>query len=425
MQETKKAGKIIVSYFFFLIILLWCGMMQGAPKKTSKKVDPEEVLRKGKEAFYNYDFNEAEELFEEYRSLMEKQKQEVDEEFEELEGALVIAGNAFERVQQIVILDSISIPANKFMETYKLSESSGRIGLLEDILEEAGLKVGHASFINEPEDYIITSIEDEDGDLILMESRKMLDGKWENLPTLKGDFERSGDYAYPFLSGDGQTLYFANNGEGSMGGYDLFIAQKDPISGEYLQPLNLGMPFNSPYDDFMLAIDEERGIGWWATDRGREDGNVTVYVYKVDEIRKNYPSDTENLASYARIDRYKDTWKENDEIKYASLLAGVMTPETRKMEKKEDDFTFPLGDGRIYNHYSDFRNRKASDMMKLFAVKGRELQQKEGELSRLRKEYKKGNNPGKIIETEESVEKLRGELESLRKEILKLEKSMR
>lgn len=293
-----------------IVFLLFFGTEANAATKTSKKTkaDAEVVLQKGREAFLNYNFEEAAELYDEYKELKTKGKQSLDEIFEVWETQLEIASNAFEKVQKIIVLDSISIPASIFYKAYKLAQSAGEVAPISSFNIknlEASKEIG---YLNEWKDYLITVSPNEDGDLRLIENRKLLDGSWKSQELLQGDFTKSGDYSYPFMSGDGQTIYFANNGEESMGGFDLFVAQKEPITDVVLQPLNLGMPFNSPYDDFMMAIDEENGLGWWATNRHSEDGeNITVYVYQLDDVRKNYPSDTPDLVRFARLDDYKAT----------------------------------------------------------------------------------------------------------------------
>ena len=222
-----------------------------------------------------------------------------------------------------MVIDSISLPRESFFEAVRLPKSSGKIGTPAELKLSKASESPEVGFINEDRDYFIIPEENEDGFLMLAEKRKLLDGSWESLDALEGNFEKEGDYAFPFLMGDGQTLYFANNGPGAMGGYDLFVVQKEPITGECLQPLNLGMPFNSPYDDFLIAIDEENGIGWWATDRNSPGEDVTIYIYIVDEVRKNYPSGTPNLKGLAKMSDFKSTWEEGKEESYQKILKSL------------------------------------------------------------------------------------------------------
>ncbi|MCH5230938.1 MAG: hypothetical protein J1F43_04000 [Muribaculaceae bacterium] len=309
--------------FLTAISVISVGHTAYAAKAKAKKADSAEILKNGREAFLDYDFDEAEDFFEEYENMQSKSKKPVSVEFEEWKKQLNIATNAFGRVQQIVVIDSISMPRASFYKAFNLSTSAGKAGLPKDFKLENIFNSNEVSFLSEEGDYFITTQPNEEGDLMLTGNRKLLDNTWEPVDILEGDFEKDGDYAFPFLSGDGQTLYFANNGKESMGGFDLFVAQKEPITGESLQPLNLGMPFNSPYDDLMMVVDDERGIGWWATDRNSPGGDITVYVYLLEEIRKNYPSDTENLIDFAKISNYKATWDPEREEAYKKILESL------------------------------------------------------------------------------------------------------
>lgn len=424
-KRYKMMRKILLPVIL-IICLFNLPVIHGATKSKSKKnVDPEEVLQKGREAFLNYDFESASDFYDEYNTLKTKLKQPLDEEFEEYENTLRIASNAFDRVQKIVIVDSLSLPRNNFYDSYKLASSSGFIGVPSNLLNNPDFDTNEVGFLNEKGDFLISVNPDGDGDLRLWESTLLLDGTWETQETLNGKFEKSGDYAFPFMSADGQTLYFANNGDDSMGGFDIFVAQKDPISGEYLQPLNIGMPFNSPYDDLMLAIDEENGIGWWASDRNTDEGKFTIYIYLLEDVRRNYPSDMENLADYARITEFKQTWTDENYQPIQPFMPAL-TKTLHSTVTTDGDFIFPLGNGKIYYKYTDFRNRKASDMMKQYLTKKKDLVQKEKMLAEYRSQYKSSPSlASRILSEEEEVDELRSQVKALKNEVLRLEKSIR
>lgn len=419
MKDNKKIlfwGLIIFISILFPISLFG---------KVKKQINAEEVLQQGREAFLNYNFEEAAELYDQYRSLKTKSKEPLDEEFEVWESQLEIASSAIDRVQRIVIIDSISIPKNRFYQAYKLSPSAGNIGPLTMFNLDSNLTTKDIGFVNEERDYFIFPTISNDGDLVLKEGRKLLDNNWEIKEALEGDFERSGDYAFPFMSADGQTLYFSNNGDESMGGYDLFVAQKDAISGEYLQPLNLGMPFNSPYDDLMMAIDEENGLGWWASDRNSMENEIAVFIYLLDDIRKNYSPEEDNLIDYAMITDYHLTWDENKTKDYQKKLESL--PKSQGKEKvSSKDFELDLGNNKIYTSFSDFRNRKAIDVMKQYLAKEKELSNKKEELKKLRSQFKTTNSVEKsILKAEKDEEELLSQLKSLRNEVIKIENSTR
>lgn len=78
---------------------------------------------------------------------------------------------------------------------------------------------------------------------------------------------------------DGVTVYFASDNESGLGGYDIYITQYNTNTNMYLPPENIGMPYNSPANDYLLVIDDIKGIGYFASDRYMTDGNVCVYTF--------------------------------------------------------------------------------------------------------------------------------------------------
>ncbi len=76
---------------------------------------------------------------------------------------------------------------------------------------------------------------------------KVLDnGDWEeveNFPFNSPSFSNT----YPFLSSDGNTLYFASNREGGYGGFDIYKSIKN--NGLWTEPKNLGNTINKKGDE--------------------------------------------------------------------------------------------------------------------------------------------------------------------------------
>lgn len=409
----------------FTLLFLVPSIAGAATKKKSSKpaVDPETVFEKGKEAFYNYDFEEAEEQFEEYQRLQEKKKKPVDPEFEDLERQLGIASNAFDRVEKIVVIDSISVPADDFYKYYKISKSSGKLQKGKGGAVNLDLPENEFSFSNDSDDYFIWSEPGSEGFRSLKEGIRLISSDWIIEDIRFSEQEEGINYIFPFMSPDGQTLYFASDGPGSMGGYDLFVAQRDPISGEFKQPLNMGMPFNSPYDDLLMAVDEENGIGWWATDRNSGEGKITVYVYLLNDIRRNYPSDTENLVSLARLDDFKMTQTGQDGQPLESIPSVPQIAYGQKATA--GDFYLNMGGGKVYRSLKDFKNKKAAQQMSLYLKKENELESEQRKLRDLRMRYK-SNDKGlmsEIGQLEKKVEQLRLEAKALKSEVYRLERS--
>lgn len=53
----------------------------------------------------------------------------------------------------------------------------------------------------------------------------------------------------PSIAADGRTLYFASDRPGGYGGIDLYVTKKDPLTGQWSLPQNLGPTINTPGDE--------------------------------------------------------------------------------------------------------------------------------------------------------------------------------
>ena len=72
-----------------------------------------------------------------------------------------------------------------------------------------------------------------------------LGDEWSQPLLLEGINEGISEAAYPFMLTDGTTFYFAGKGDESIGGYDIFMTRYNSQTGRFLNPENIGMPFNS------------------------------------------------------------------------------------------------------------------------------------------------------------------------------------
>ena len=136
--------------------------------------------------------------------------------------------------------------------------------------------------------------------LDLYVSRKTDEG-WSPLQLLPGMVNTDYDEAFPFLSSNG-VLYFASKGHNSIGGYDIFKSEYDAGLGLWGKPENLGFPINTPYDDFMYAIESNGKSAFFASDRSSKDGQVMVCRYVLEpDVEKIMIKTEEDLAEHAEL----------------------------------------------------------------------------------------------------------------------------
>ena len=113
-------------------------------------------------------------------------------------------------------------------------------------------------------------------DLVLV--KKLENDNWtrpENLGSVvNSQFDE--DYAYFNLAES--ALYFASKGHNSMGGYDVFKSVYNPNTKNWSEPINLGFPINSPYDDFLFVPSDDQSQVWFASNRDTRGDRFMIYT---------------------------------------------------------------------------------------------------------------------------------------------------
>lgn len=82
-----------------------------------------------------------------------------------------------------------------------------------------------------------------------------------------GSINVFGNVNYLYVLLDGVIIYYVLDGDGFMGGYDIFVIWYNINIDIYLVLENVGMFFNLFYNDYMYVIDEYNNLGWFVFDR--------------------------------------------------------------------------------------------------------------------------------------------------------------
>lgn len=224
------------------------------------------------------------------KNSSKKQKKETVEEDPRIQQMLA-------STQQIIFIDSIVVNKTDLLQHIPLSPDCGKLSLTN----------GLAQYTNEMGDYRLTAVKEPHDSVARLFSSELIGKDWT--APVKASGIDSGNY--PYMLPDGTTLYFAQQGEKSIGGYDLFVTRYDAESGTFLRPENLGMPFNSEANDYFYIIDETYQLGYFATDRRQPAGKVCIYVFIPTDSRKTYVAEAysdSQLRALAAINRIADTW---------------------------------------------------------------------------------------------------------------------
>lgn len=408
------------------------------------KADNSGNLGAAQSAFRLYDFEAARTYLSKYLSKRTAAERDRDialgvngiDPTEYLSGKITLGDDMLGRVERIHVIDSINVPADNFFTWMRLAASSGTI-VESDVIEQAVPKgfikkdeyIVTPGYLTEGIDRLLWAKADTTDNVKLYESFRLVDGSWDapkelfSHSSLFTEDAEGSFVGHPFLMADGLTLYFSADGDRSLGGLDIFMSRSD--ENGFLQPSNLGMPYNSPFDDYMLVIDEETGAGWWASDRNQLSDSVTIYTFVPSEIRVNYPVDFPGLTDIAKLTDIKLTQDATSD--YKSLrrkIAGLTTAHSRKNGRSEaPEFNLTLPDGRKLTRMTDFNSSMARSAMKDYLDALARYNSNQDRLSSLRQAYAKGDRSvsSQILEMENNLENERQHLIELRNQVINSE----
>lgn len=163
-----------------------------------------------------------------------------------------------------------------------------------------------------------------------------LDSLWRAPRHLGEELLSTGSEIFPMLSPDGKTLYFASDGLYGMGGYDLYSSAWDAENGCWGAPVNMGFPFSSPADDFLLMDTEDGKYSLFASNRDCSPDSVYIYVLEFASSRERKPvRSQEELLRIASLSPVKDPARMDNRSAVSSQLPGNANTRlyARKMEE--------------------------------------------------------------------------------------------
>lgn len=404
-----------------LLVPLGCW---GAKPKPKPAVD---YLAKAQSEIADYRFDDAIESLDAYLARVAK----TDADRDRANGLMTRAqqgSSMLDRVEKVQIIDSVSVPAATFWEAVRMSPSAGRLlssGALDAVVSQEW-RASHGSpkpsqpvYVTEDGEDVIWAGVDSKGQSTLYENIKLADGTWEEPRRLFDYWSAFGDLSgsrvdFPFLMSDGVTLYFAADGDQSLGGLDIFISRRD--ENGFLQPSNIGMPYNSPANDYLYAIDEQTGVGYWVTDRNAAPGHVTVYTFLPQEMRINYPVGDDNIVDLARVTSIRATQPEGaDYHEIRQALTSMEQPTT----SPQGQFQFALPGGRVLTRLEDFTPQGRKTMERYLNAQAM-VKGTQAKITLLRRQYGQGDKSvrDEILRLEGDLDAARGQLARLSNEVV-------
>lgn len=290
----------------------------------------------------NYYFHEALENFQKFeKKASQKQKHEL-----ELDNYISKAKNGIYLVKYARI-PSVYAKINKSKENFyteynnqdlegKFINTKVSFAKIKDTVSESSIV-----FINkrEAEETLYFSAKNsERGDYDIYKVVRYGDSLYSEPENLGNKINTPFDENYPFLHSDGISLYFASKGHYSMGGYDLYKSTWSWENQEWLEPVNLDFPLNSPYNDILFVPSADKKTAIFATDRDYNDSGYTVYKVKLNNSKPFVEiNDHKSILKYAypevEIELIENKQKEDDKVNRSEI---VRLQEKEKLIKKTE-----------------------------------------------------------------------------------------
>lgn len=327
-----------------------------ADKRKSVKPDAEQLLS-------DYRFEDAAEIL--VGELAKARQRGGDtQKLESLLRQANMGADMLRGTEKVLFVDSFKVARSKVLEALHLGPDAGRMVMWSQIAGNmSGLpaEVGSMAYVNDWRGRAYFSAASKKGEAKQLYETYRQGDSWGTPVRLEGVGLEGSDEDFPFVMPDGVTVYFAAKGEESLGGYDIFVTRYNADSRQYLKAENVGMPFNSPANDYMMVIDEANRLGWLVTDRRQKPDSACVYVFVPKETREGFEWSEENNAEVVAaaaifpVSGNKSGQKELAEAK--RRLAEVMAGE--KPMNADNASSYVIDDHIIYENLDQFLSAEA------------------------------------------------------------------
>ena len=291
--------------------------------------------------------------------------------------------------QKVFVIDSTVVDINNVLDEIPLPASYGKF-------------VKYNSFFNTDEandSYVFVNgfgnrcyyTEMGTDSIARLYTRDMVGSQWGEAKPVKSVNGKFKNISFPFMSSDGQTLYFAGvSDDEGLGKRDIYMTKIEAGEGTFLNAENIGLPFNSPSDDFAYIVADAAKLAWFASTRNQPEGKVCVYTFVPTDTRQNYEAlsmGEKELHSLACLNRIRATWPTPEKRESAMQQLNQLKQENSLTHSKADGINFVINDRITYNSIDQFKSDETR-MAYYETVRLRnELTSKTAKLSAMRAQY--------------------------------------
>ena len=293
-----------VKYTFYIIMAV---LFLSSGKLSAQNRQVDSLVRLGDSLRMEYRFEEACRAYEKAVDILEYDFAD-SLMIEAVSGKILLAENGLNMTGFAYtpkVVDRRKFPLEDFFLYFPLEDRSWR--LAPNQLDSTSNVLSKALYAPSDAGRIYFSSEDQEGfrNIFMTE---LQDTVWTYPVTQNESVTMLSNEIYPMISADGRSLYFSSDGLYGVGGYDLYVSRWDDDLQGWSEPVNMGFPYSSPYDDFLYVADESEGHVFFASNRECSPDSVWVYVLEYDSMPVRHSvEDPDELLKLSRLSVQEET----------------------------------------------------------------------------------------------------------------------
>jgi hypothetical protein len=321
---------------FFLLFVL-----HGQTHFVGAQTLPE-PLRKAEALRLNYQFKEAAALF---STIAEQSRDSVLRQ--QAANQLLLCENGqvmLHYIETPMVTGKKAVPSNHFFNYYTIDLTGAWAQLPANLLQAKTTDTLSPVFVPATDVHTLYFASQATGDWDIYVLRRVEGEQWaipEPLEVINTTF----DERFPYVTPDGQTLYFASNGHSGMGGYDLFKSTFNTATKQWNTPENLGFPYSSPFDDWLFVPNSNYTEALFTSSREQKADSLTIYrialetnptkqpgrsTLQIQQIAKLQPVKNETLPTEEELP------DENSNDQYQALYRILLQQQLNETLVQED-----------------------------------------------------------------------------------------
>lgn len=251
----------------------------SAASPSRRRLNASRLLSEADSLRMRYDFPRAVEVYGQALATAQDTSQ-----IEAIQDAMTLGRNGLNMMgycSHPVIVDKRKFALEDFFLMYPMEDGAWRKS--PNALDPQRDAFSQATYIPDSSSVVYYSAPDADGIRNIYRTSRT-DSTWSVPQLINERITSSSNEIYPTVSPDGRTLYFASKGLYGMGGYDLYMSSWNRQTRDWDEPVNMGFPYSSPYDDFLFINTDDGKYSIFASNRECSADSVYIYVLEYDAM---------------------------------------------------------------------------------------------------------------------------------------------